>query len=176
MQSRRLCNSYMTLMTTVIPAFLIAVGVADSVHILAIFYRGLQNGGDREDAAAKALGHSGLAIVMTSLTTARGLLSFSFAELSSIADMGLFAAAGVMLALLYTVILLSALLGLIPIKRKAGARARGRSARVDRILTGFADCILAPALMTVYTRRRGRRPMEKKPEPAFRDGLGRCVR
>ena len=51
---------------------------------------------------AYALGHSGLAIVLTSLTTAAGLLSFSFAELTAIVDIGLFGALGVMLAELCT--------------------------------------------------------------------------
>ena len=65
---------------------------------MAIFYRRFQQGSESEDAMAYALGHSGLAIVLTSLTTATGLLSFSFAELTAIADIGLFGALGVMLA------------------------------------------------------------------------------
>ena len=84
--------------TIVLPAFLLAVSVGDAVHVMAIFYRRFQEGSDAEDAMAYALGHSGLAIVFTSLTTAAGLLSFSFAKLTAIADIGLFGALGVMLA------------------------------------------------------------------------------
>ena len=104
--------------TTVIPAFLLSVGVCDSVHVLAIFYRLLDRGQSKRDAIAQALGHSGIPIVMTSLTTTAGVLSFLFADLRAIAEIGIFAAAGVVLALLYTVVLLPPLLALTRITTK----------------------------------------------------------
>ena len=127
------------LTTTIIPGFLLAVGVGDSVHVLAIFYRLIQQGAAKADAIAGALGHSGIAIVMTSLTTAAGLLSFSAAELTAIAEMGVFAAAGVMLALLYTIIMLPAMLALTPIRPNHSPRNRAMSRVMDRILIAVAD-------------------------------------
>jgi len=123
--------------TTILPAFLVAVGVCDAVHILAIFYRQYQRGCSRQEAIIYALGHSGLAIVMTTLTTAAGLLSFGFAELAAIADLGIFAATGVVLALFYTIVLLPALLVVLPIRRKETVQKTTQ--RMDRILTAFAD-------------------------------------
>ena len=110
--------------TTVIPAFLLSVGVCDSVHVLAIFYRLLDRGQGKREAVVQALGHSGIPIVMTSLTTVAGVLSFLFADLSAIAEIGIFAAAGVVLALLYTVVLLPPLLALtrIPAKHHSPTR------------------------------------------------------
>jgi predicted RND superfamily exporter protein len=64
------------------------------------------------------MGHSGLAIFMTSLTTAAGLWSFSFSELAPVADLGKFASLGVLIGLLYTLILLPAFLSLIKLKPK----------------------------------------------------------
>ena len=122
--------------TTVIPAFLLAVGVCDAVHVLAIFYRRFEHGSSKEDAIAYALGHSGLAIVMTSLTTVGAVLSFALADLAAIAEIGYFAAAGVMLALVYTILMLPALLALTPL-RSSVAIAR-RSALVDDVLRGVA--------------------------------------
>ena len=58
-----------TIPTTILPSFLLAVGVGASVHLLAIFFRDFQQHGDKERAIAFALGHSGLPIVMTSVTT-----------------------------------------------------------------------------------------------------------
>lgn len=121
--------------TTVIPAFLVAVGLADSVHILAIFYRRLDQGDSKEDSIAFAMGHSGLAIAMTTLTTAAGLLSFSMAELTAIAEMGRFAAFGVMLALIFTIIMLPALLAFTPVRQKP-KQARGLA--MDKFLLWFA--------------------------------------
>ncbi|MBW2408417.1 MAG: MMPL family transporter [Deltaproteobacteria bacterium] len=122
--------------TTVVPAFLLAVGVCDSVHVLAIFYRQIEQGSSKEDAIAFALGHSGLPILMTSITTIAAVLSFTLAELSAIAEIGYFAAAGVGLALLYTVVMLPALLAFTPLKTSV-ATAKG-SARMDRLLLGVA--------------------------------------
>jgi len=104
--------------TQILPSFILAVGVGDSVHILVIFFRRFDKTGKRKEAISYALGHSGLAILMTSLTTAGGLFSFITAAVAPIADLGVFAAAGVMLALVYTIILLPALLSIVPLKPK----------------------------------------------------------
>jgi predicted RND superfamily exporter protein len=125
--------------SVVLPSFLTAVGIADSVHILAIFYREYQNGREKVDAIAYAIGHSGLAVLMTSMTTAAGLLSFSISELSSIGNLGIFAAVGVCLALVYTVIMLPAFLAITPIKvRKVKSVARTPKL-MDKILIAIAD-------------------------------------
>jgi len=104
--------------TVILPSFLLVVGVGDSVHILALYYRRLDRTGSREEAVVFALGHSGLAVIMTTLTTAAGLLSFLGAEVAPIAELGLFAAVGVGLALVYTLLLLPALLALTPVRER----------------------------------------------------------
>lgn len=134
-----LCHVPIKITTTVIPGFLLVVGVADSVHILAIFYRSLKQGNGKEDAIVHALGHSGSAIVMTSLTTAAGLLSFSFAELTAIAEIGIFAAAGVILALLYTIFMLPAIIAIAPIKERQSPGGDIKSSLMDGILTTISD-------------------------------------
>lgn len=124
--------------TVILPSFLMAVGIADSVHILAIFYREFQNGRHKYDAIAFAMGHSGFAIVMTSMTTSAGLLSFSFSEIASIGYLGIFAAIGTGLALLYTILLLPAFLALTPIKRKKTRRFITKTRLMDRFLLFFS--------------------------------------
>ncbi len=104
--------------SNVLPSFLLAVGVGDAVHILTIFYRRLSFNDSKEDAIAYALGHSGLAVSMTTLTTAAGLFSFYAAEVAAISELGVFAGFGVLLAMIYTLILLPALLALVPVKNK----------------------------------------------------------
>ncbi len=114
-----LFNIPFSLISGTLPPFVIAVGTGDSIHFLTIFYRNFDKGKSKEDAVAIALKHTGSAIVLTSLTTAAGLLSFSFAELASIAHFGIFAAVGVILALLFTIFMLPPLLALFPLKIKA---------------------------------------------------------
>ncbi|WP_446011531.1 efflux RND transporter permease subunit [Candidatus Electrothrix sp.] len=145
----------MKLPTQILPSFLLAVGVGDSVHILAIFFhRFRKNKGDKAEAVEYAMGHSGLAILMTSLTTAGGLLSFSNADIAPIADLGVYAAAGVILALLYTIILLPSLLALIPLKEgkeqsseKAGTRLDSILSAVGHFSTGNPKAILAAMIL-----------------------------
>ena len=127
-----------TIPTQILPSFLLAVGVGAAIHILAIFYQARRNGADREGAIARALGHSGLAIAMTSLTTAGGLLSFMAAELAPIAEFGLFAPIGVMISFVYTVVMLPALLAVVPLHDKASA-ARAERPLLDRLLVFFGD-------------------------------------
>jgi predicted RND superfamily exporter protein len=56
--------------TQILPSFLLAVGVGGAVHLLTIFFQRYDAGASREEALCGALHHSGLAIVMTGLTTA----------------------------------------------------------------------------------------------------------
>ncbi len=132
----------------ILPSFLLAVGVGASVHLLAVFYRKLQLhhfDGTMEpreakgDAIAYALGHSGLPIVMTSLTTAAGLASFSGSEVAPISDLGQVAAMGVLVSLLYTLVMVPAMLALFPIKAKQDAKTRARHHYLDKLLTRIAD-------------------------------------
>lgn len=134
-----LSGTAISMMTTVIPAFLTAVGIADSIHVLAIFYRALQEGKTKEDAICYAMGHSGFAILMTSVTTAASLLSFSMAEIATIADMGIFAAIGVILALIYSIILLPALIAVIPVRFKPVEKEKKKSILMDKVLLFFAN-------------------------------------
>ncbi len=107
-----------TVATQILPSFLLAVTVGASIHLLSIFFKEFNLSKNKKKALRYAMGHSGLAIVMTSLTTAAGLWSFSFSELAPVADLGKFASAGVVIGLLYTLIFLPAVLSLIKLKPK----------------------------------------------------------
>jgi len=160
-------NTQFKVPTIILPSFLMAVGVGDCVHILAIFYHQLKKTGSKEESIVYALQHSGLAVVMTSLTTAAGLASFATADVAPIADLGLFSSVGVMIALLYTIILLPALLAVIPIKRKdKDARNLGfeghHQTMLDRILdrttdiaTGYPKTIFTVSLMIIVIASLG---------------------
>jgi predicted RND superfamily exporter protein len=123
----------------ILPAFLVAVGICDSVHLLVITYRRLALGDTIEDAIAFSLRHSGLAILMTSLTTAGSLLSFLVAELRPVHYLGLVAPLGVMLAFAYAVSLLPALLALFPVKALSRPESRPGGRLSDRVLTRLGD-------------------------------------
>jgi len=106
-----------------LPVFVMCVAVCDAIHVLVLVYQRLAAGNTKEEAIAYTFSHSGLAIVMTTATTAAGMLSFVSAEIAPIAYLGILSAVGVVLALFYTFTLLPALLAIIPVSgKKAGPR------------------------------------------------------
>ncbi len=119
--------------TQILPTLLITVGVAEAVHVLSLFYTAYDKGVEKEKALIDAYRHCGVAILMTSLTTAGGLVSFYFADLIPIAQFGVAAPMGVMLALLYTIVLLPAIIAIVNIKRKSPVN-KGNSDSIDRAL------------------------------------------
>ena len=128
-----------TIPTQILPSFLLAVGIGAVVHLLAIFFKYLNsNENTKESAISHSLGHSGLAIIMTSLTTAAGLLSFSTASIAPIADLGIFAAIGVIIALVNTLVLLPAILAVLPIK-PAKVKHQEKSQKMDTLLIAISD-------------------------------------
>jgi len=125
--------------TAVLPSFIMAVGVADSIHILTIFYRQLTRTGKKIESIAYAMGHSALAIVLTTLTTAAGLASFSTSKVAPIAELGIFAGIGVLLALLFTLVMLPALLSVVPVKAKQWKTRTMRVSYMDELLIWISN-------------------------------------
>ena len=134
-----LMGAPITMVTGILPSLLVAVGLADSIHLLTVFYRDFQQRGDKEGAVIYAMGHSGLPILMTSVTTAAGLASFSTSGLVPVADLGIYGAAGVMIAFLYTILLLPPLLALLPVRQRPRLAGKRQGAGFDRLLGGLAD-------------------------------------
>ncbi|MEJ2220744.1 MAG: MMPL family transporter [Desulfobacterales bacterium] len=139
--------------TQILPSFLLAVGVGTSVHILAIFFQRLEQTNEKQEAIAYALGHSGLAVVMTNVTTASGLMSFSTAEVAPVADLGMFAGIGVLVTFINTLALLPAVLALVPIRAKSANRKQSKNSLMDRFLNGishFATTRPVPILIVSF--------------------------
>ncbi len=115
--------------TVILPSFLLSVGVGASVHLLAIHTRNIRAGVEGHQAVVGAMGHAGFPIVLTSLTTAAGLGSFAAAEVAPIAELGRYAAIGILITLGYTLVLLPAGLALVPGRPGQSAHLAGRAAR-----------------------------------------------
>jgi predicted RND superfamily exporter protein len=120
--------------TQIVPSLLLAVSVGATVHILSIFFDRFNESGDKKEALSYTLGHSGLAIAMTSITTAIGVGSFAGSEVAPISDLGVFASLGVMVSLVLTLTLLPALLAITKLK----PRARATAGRLDNIMKRVA--------------------------------------
>ena len=127
-----------TMATQIMPTFLLAVVTSAAIHLLAIFYKDLMRTKDKKASLRYAMGHSGLAIVMTSLTTAAGLWSFSFSGVAPVADLGVFASSGVLVGLLFTLVFLPALIAktnFAHLEQKSDVEG---NTLMDRVLLGIS--------------------------------------
>ncbi len=131
----------MTSTSQVLPVFLLVMGIGASVHLMSMFFQFYDKTGDKEHSVVEAMKHSGLPILLTSLTTAVGLISFSGAELLTVAQLGVFAAIGVMLAFVYTVTVIPALIAIFPIRKRKTVRETPKL--VSQVLTGMGDAAVA---------------------------------
>ncbi|PHR58440.1 MAG: RND transporter [Arcobacter sp.] len=105
--------------TQILPSFILAVGIGTSIHIMAIFFHHYDKYGDKNESIAYTLNHSGLAIILTSITTAAGIGAFSFSSVAPVADLGMYGAAGVIISLIISLVLLPTLIAIFPLKRRA---------------------------------------------------------
>lgn len=146
----------LTAVTEVLPSLLVAVGVGDAVHIQSMFYRQRAKKEGVPAAIRWAMGHSGLAVLLTSLTTAASMASFQAAELQPIIDLGRAAPVGVALAFGLSVTLLPCLLSITPMDPvSSGEKGPGGSDALDRVLLGLgglgtrwpATVLIATALL-----------------------------
>lgn len=102
----------MTLMIEILVFLVVAVGMADVLHILSgyIFFR---NQGQNHGAALRSVfKKSGLACFLTSITTAIGLMALVFVPIVPIQRFGVFSALGVFFAFFFTIFYLPLMLDL----------------------------------------------------------------
>ncbi len=103
-----------TLTSSMLPSIILSVGLTAPIHFMVVFFKYQKKIG-RIRAIVQTLGHSGLPIIMTSLTTIVGLLSFSFTEIAPVAHLGIFAAIGIAICLVLTLVFLPALLSILQV-------------------------------------------------------------
>ncbi|MEA1879489.1 MAG: MMPL family transporter, partial [Campylobacterota bacterium] len=120
--------------TQIVPSLLLAVSIGATVHILSIFFDKFNTTGNKKESLIYTLGHSGLAIAMTSVTTAIGVGAFSGSQVAPIADLGTFASFGVMVSLFLTLTLLPALLSITKMKQKV----KSEPGKLDVIMKKFS--------------------------------------
>lgn len=121
----------MSAMVQVIVFLAISTGVADAVHILSgyLFFRNRQM--DHDESIRSVMKKSGLACMLTSITTAVGLLSLVLVPLKPVATFGVFASISVLFAFLFTMLLLPLMLDLwSPVSKKKQVSAKHSVSRL----------------------------------------------
>jgi putative drug exporter of the RND superfamily len=108
----------------------LAVGIDYALFIVSRYRNELARGLDHEHAAGRAVGTAGSAVVFAGLTVIVALAGLTVVGIPFLGEMGLAAAATVVIAVLIAVTLLPAILGF------AGDKIRGRERRSARVTMG----------------------------------------
>lgn len=131
----------------IIPNMVMIIAVADCVHLLVSFYHYLSEGQERREAVVSALRINFKPMLITSVTTAIGLLCLNFSEAPPYRALGNMAASGALIAFLLTITLAPALMCWLPPGRKS-SQGHG-SARLYPVMQKLADMIIARRYLTL---------------------------
>lgn len=114
------------------PAMILTLAVADSVHILASYRHERLENKDRQSAILESLRINFQPVWLTSLTTAIGFAILNFSESQPFRALGNVVLLGVLLAFLFSVVLLPALVMLFPHRIEPG-KQRDFSPLMERL-------------------------------------------
>jgi predicted RND superfamily exporter protein len=110
------------LSTAILPVILVAVGLADEIHLLARYLELLREGHPEGRAREQTFAELGNAVILALLTTITGFASFVLAPIPALAHFGVIAAIGVALCLLFSLTATPAILALLPAGRFGSRR------------------------------------------------------
>ncbi|MFF2194118.1 MMPL family transporter [Streptomyces sp. NPDC058157] len=141
----------------------LAVGIDYALFIISRYRAEVSEGRDRTDAAGRAVGTAGSAVVFAGLTVIIALAGLAVVNVPMLTKMGLTAAGTVAIAVLIAVTLVPALLGFAPVKvmprlERRAIQGKPLTARLQR----RADRLAArtkPNLGTRWARFVVRRPL-----------------
>ncbi|CAM5287391.1 MULTISPECIES: MMPL family transporter [Streptomyces] len=135
----------------------LAVGIDYALFIVSRYRAELADGRDREEAAGRAVGTAGSAVVFAGLTVVIALVGLAVVNIPMLTKMGFAAAGTVAIAVVIALTLVPALLGF------AGKRVMGRKARKDAERGNGADLTKSagakPNMGTRWARFVLRRPV-----------------
>lgn len=138
--------------STMIPVMLIAIGVADGIHIyshLDLFLRTNLNA-TRIEAVRDLLQGMWKPVVMTSVTTAVGFISLLTSEVFPIKYFGVFTAFGVMAAMLFSLLLIPAAILIFGFKKRKPKKKHNNKAK-NIFAHTFAQSVITHKTTTLLT-------------------------
>jgi uncharacterized protein len=140
-----------TVLSFVLPVLLMAIGIADGIHVLSRYHERLRGGDDRRSAILATMKAMKRPVVLTSLTTAAGFLSLLNAYMVPQRAFGLYTAIGILIAMVLSLVLIPAVLRLVKAPApKIGAshtRMANVLAAVSEWATRFRWAVLAGVLV-----------------------------
>ncbi len=119
------------------PTVILTLAVADCVHVLASFAVALRKGLNKRDAIVESVRINLQPVVLTSVTTAIGFLTMNFSDAPPFRDLGNIVAMGVIVAMIFSLFTLPALVSVLPVRGPKGrtSESRGMERLADFVVT-----------------------------------------
>ncbi|EGR0086362.1 efflux RND transporter permease subunit [Vibrio vulnificus] len=120
-----------------VPTLIMTLAVADCVHVIASMRHFMRQGMPKSQAIHRSVTLNFVPIIITSVTTAIGFLMMNMSDSPVLRDFGNLSALGVMIACVFSVSLLPALLNLLPVRFSAK-----QAAKSSDIMDKLADLVV----------------------------------
>lgn len=108
--------------TEMLPILIMAIGIADSIHILTHYYQNAPLYESPKELVRNVIHDLYAPVIMTSLTTMAGFIALNTSHMESLEELGMFSAFGVFAALVWSLTFVPAVLSLLKIKAGKGWR------------------------------------------------------
>ena len=138
--------------STMIPVMLIAIGVADGIHLYSHLHLYMRKHPDttKLDAVKDMLKHMWSPVVMTSVTTAVGFISLLTSQVYPIKYFGIFTAFGVMVAMLFSLVLIPAGIMAFGLPKFKEKKKTGNDKNADQFAYDIAEKVLKHKYVTIF--------------------------
>jgi predicted RND superfamily exporter protein len=140
------------MVTIVVPALVLTLGFADSVHVVADYFEALRTrraGEDKRALVRRSLREVVLPVVLCALTTAFGFMAIALSTLEATREFGLFCLAATAFCALASLTFVPAVLSLLPLPKKLPGGGGHGAGGHDR----FGDWLRRIAAFDVRHRR-----------------------
>mgnify|MGYP002639990247 CR=1 FL=1 len=123
--------------TANIPVFVVAIGIADAMHLLWIYIVARKRGVENYEAIHYTVSKNFLALLLTSLTTSVGFASLSISKVIPIQTLGIATASAAILAFVLTILFVPALLAILNPKIKVQTQQENKTHNFSRGYVGL---------------------------------------
>jgi uncharacterized protein len=128
----------LSILTMIVPIFLIAVGTAYCLHIVTEYRTQSVLAADNKSAAITTFGNIAFPTILAVVTTVVGLGSLLVSRIAAIQEFAIFACMGIVSFLVILLTLLPATMSLLPLpKKKSKSKPKGPKL-LDRVIDGIA--------------------------------------
>lgn len=137
--------------SAIAPTVILTLAIADSIHILISMLLLIRDGWPKIESLCESMRINMQAVLLTSLTTVVGFLCLNFSDSPPYRDLGNITAIGVVLAFVYSITTLPAVISLLPIRpsQKVGPSTSAMSRFAEFVIFHYKKILVSTSLLFV---------------------------